>query len=352
MSESIQKCTGVCAKRYDSCDLMKFIFSILVFGMHINLFRDVSTTASHIWRLFAQGGVPFFFISSSFFLFRKQDEDGRIEREALIKYLHRVACLYLVWFIINLPSVAYESVFLKGIGSISTYTFLLKTALLSSTYTGSWFMLSCMFSALVMFTLSKYFNSNKILLITFPLFLCCMLGRMPSELLPAAVERVLSAFMFPLNIFTGLFYFAIGKFIAEHQERMEKIPLSHSVGLCIGSYALLFAGFFILRHFGFEGWAYVEVFVAPVAFFCFIFAINCDRQIAHSRELRKMSTIIYCSQGNILYSPGVVKRLFHVPELHSMLCFAACCAAEIVVIVIVMYLQKKRRDRAFVRYLT
>ncbi|MBP3540137.1 MAG: hypothetical protein J6J62_09865, partial [Oscillospiraceae bacterium] len=213
-------------KNYDSCDLLKFIFSILIFILHSNLFFGLSPKLIVASQLASRGGVPFFFIASSYFLFSRQDGRGNISRETLIKYLRRVFCLYLVWLVINFPSVVYTKLAYNA-----TMAEFLKTCLLSSSYSGSWFMQSCIFSALVIYLLSKRFSTRTILLLCAPVFLCYVLSSAYEPLLPAGVSAVLRWLVFPVNIFVGLFYFALGKWTAEHQEAIARIPLRLAWGL-------------------------------------------------------------------------------------------------------------------------
>ena len=79
--------------RYDSVDLMKFIGSIMIFTMHLNAFNDYEIV-SFIFRKMTQWGVPFFFVTSSFFLFSKS-ENGNISKNILTKYIKRILFLYL-----------------------------------------------------------------------------------------------------------------------------------------------------------------------------------------------------------------------------------------------------------------
>ena len=54
----------------NSIDLAKFIASVLVFSMHCNALADFKY-AGFLLQVFARWGVPFFFICSSYFLFKK-----------------------------------------------------------------------------------------------------------------------------------------------------------------------------------------------------------------------------------------------------------------------------------------
>ena len=101
-------------------DLMKFVASIMIFVMHMEVFRDFGDKAFLYQVVLSRWGVPFFFVSSSYFLFRR-GKNGSIAREDLIKYIKRIALLYLVWFIINLPYTVYKRLIENDITDIMTW---------------------------------------------------------------------------------------------------------------------------------------------------------------------------------------------------------------------------------------
>ena len=132
-------------KALDAIDLAKFIASILIFSMHCALLSDYGN-ANLIVSLAARWGVPFFCICASYFLFRKST-NGNIDKSTLTKFLYRIGSLYLIWFIFNIPCVIIRRFYSKDLSSISTWLLFLKNSILSSTFTGSWYLTSSIFSA-------------------------------------------------------------------------------------------------------------------------------------------------------------------------------------------------------------
>lgn len=78
-------------KNYQVVDLLKFICAVLVVGIHTNPFKSVFLLDAGFGVL-TRCAVPFFFVSSSFFLF----SDG-LNLKKVSKYLRRVSLLYLIW---------------------------------------------------------------------------------------------------------------------------------------------------------------------------------------------------------------------------------------------------------------
>jgi hypothetical protein len=332
-------------KNYDVCDLMKFIFSILIFILHTNLFFGLSPKLILASQLLARGGVPFFFIASAFFLFSRQEESGSISRETLIKYVRRVAGLYFVWLVINLPSVVYTKLAYR----MTTAGFI-RICLLSSSYSGSWFMMSCLFSAPVIYLLSKRWSTKTILLLCTPFFLSYVLSSAYEPLLPESISAVLRWLVFPTNIFVGLFYFALGKLLAERHKAVARISLRLSACLCALLFILFFCEILLLTRAGICGGNDAGFFLAPAALLCFISAMKSGKRIAHAKTLRKMSTIIYCCQGNALLVPNALVRVLHLPGIHPLSAFALRGAAVAAITLLVLYIQKKKPDCFFSRY--
>ncbi|MBQ9824843.1 MAG: acyltransferase family protein [Solobacterium sp.] len=90
-------------------DALKFIFSLCIIGVHINLFQDLSAIA---YRTFTQSlfriGVPFYFIVSGYFF------AGKLEnRERSNQWLNRLLKIYLVFEVLDIiltalvPRIAY-----------------------------------------------------------------------------------------------------------------------------------------------------------------------------------------------------------------------------------------------------
>lgn len=87
-------------KNYDLVDLFKFIFSILIIGIHTNAMG---------FNILGRLGVPFFFMISSYFFFKKYlTKNTKDQYQQLKNYLKRLFFLFLSWQIIYLPSAIYS----------------------------------------------------------------------------------------------------------------------------------------------------------------------------------------------------------------------------------------------------
>lgn len=88
--------------RHASIDYFKFIFAILIIGLHTSVLRDISFEASFVInQIIARLGVPFFFISTSFLLNEKNNNNNNfvLKKRHVIKYIK----LFVIFSIIYSP---------------------------------------------------------------------------------------------------------------------------------------------------------------------------------------------------------------------------------------------------------
>ena len=332
---------------FDSIDIAKFIGSILIFAMHCSALGNYKY-AQFTLEIVARWGVPFFFISSAYFLFRKS-VGGNIERKHLLHYLFRIGTLYLCWMIFNLPSIFIVRLYQKDLLAISTWLIFVKNSVLSSTFTGSWYLMSSMFSACLVYWLSKRFHTKTILLFTLPLYLLCVLTSVYKGVLPEQVTNILSFLCFPLNIFNGCFYFALGKCIYENEVQIKLYLTKYKALMLFLTFYLLYViEILVTKHF--NVFDTTDVAFSTVALSCFLFllCLQSKLRIKNNVLLRKLSTIIYCCQGNVLIFNGLCKKILGV---HSLIAFMMSCIVVASISIIVFTVQKKGQWK-WANYLT
>ena len=328
-------------------DLLKFIGSIMIFTMHISAFRDFGEF-SFAWMLLSRWAVPFFFITSAYFLFRK-GENGNITSSDLCKYLKRIATLYFCWFLFNLPSVVYSRLYSPGITKAETWLNFFCSACLSSTFTGSWYLASCMFSAVFIYLLSKKLRSNTVLAIALCVQAVCVFTSLYAGLLPPKIDAALTLLRFPLNLCGGVVYFALGKLVAEKESLFKNLLFTDCVFFALFFYGLYILEIHLSKACGVYRFADEAFSLMPISLFILLACQKSSMQLRHSKGLRKMSTVIYCCQGNILlFLPKILGHYGITASLTQFL-FGALCAT--VIITIVFALQKSKKLK-WAKYLT
>lgn len=301
----------------DAVDLVKFIASMMIFAMHLKAFDDIAAFG-FAFELLMRWCVPFFFITTSYFLFSKS-VNGNITADTLKKYLKRISILYLIYFIYNLPSTIYYDIIKTGGPDLYTILMFVKKAFFSAAFFGAWFINSCFFSAVLIYFLSKKFRTKTVVLIAGIIQLISILSSVYSKLLPAEIQPVLGFLCYPLNIFGGVLYFALGKYIYENRDRLLKIHSGIYSAVFIASYILFFAECITAMHFGYYYSSDAGFALIPISVSLVLLLLKCRASIKNHLLLRKLSTIIYFGQGNIILLSGLLMHRFHTSYLVKML---------------------------------
>ncbi len=334
-------------KQISSFDLVKIIGSLMIFLMHINAFADYGKLAL-VFELLSRWVVPFFFISSAYFLFSKS-KDGNIDRKTLEIYVKRMSLLYLLWAIYNLPNIYATRFYGEDLNSVDSWIRRILTFLLSSTFTGSWYLLSSIFSGWFIYSLSKKMDSKKVILLTSGFLIISVLTSVYKELLPKTFSTILCSYgKFPFNIFTGTFYFAVGKYIYEKEtELKEKYKDSTLWLVMVAFYLLYFIEIYISKKYQYYIYSDQSLLLVPIAISIVMLCLKSDVVIENAAIYRKASTIIYCAHPNVILVCWLLGE-FGVPSL-----VAALIGLIILLIIvnIVLRLQKNNNIK-WAKYLS
>lgn len=339
-------------RKYDLVDLFKLIASILVFTMHMEALKSLGSDV-HFYsiELLSRWGVPFFFITSSFLLFQKS-QNGNITKDVLMNYIKRIALLYLVWFIFNLPQVAYYHIIVSGITNVETYLMLAKKLLFSSSFTGSWYLTSSIFSACFVYLLCKKISTKATLIISSVLYMVCILTSAYGRIIPEGViANINQYFAIPANsIICGCFFFALGKYLAENKHILEKI----SIKLCVAGVAifgiLYYLEIALAKNSGWLISSDASVFVVPWALFIVFLCLKSNCKLKYSTQMRKLSTVIYCSQGLLMLAAKFICEII-LSITNTLIIYAVGATMVAACCFVVLLLQKKTKFK-WCRYLT
>ena len=94
------KCQNAMNRKYNSIDLMKFVMALCVVTIHTYIVDSMeSSLVQDILYSLIRSAVPFFFITSAYFVMQRKEKGG------IIKYWKRIFQLYITWSVINFISV-------------------------------------------------------------------------------------------------------------------------------------------------------------------------------------------------------------------------------------------------------
>ncbi len=269
---------------YRFIDIFKFFCSFLIIGIHTAPFLDYGML-NNAFGILTRIAVPFFFVSSSFFLFKKEFVWSRIAR-----YCKRLLILYAVY---SLFYVIYELV----TGQFVLRTFLMK--FFFSGYQHLWFLQQSVIAVLVISFFIRLFKKPRLLYILSAVFY--VIGVFVFTLHPISknislVQSYYGSFLYEILferswIFYAVPYMAIGYYFSQNGFCTKKISAIGIAGSLFVLVAESVIGVYIIHVTSTVLW----LSVLPLSFFIFslVAQINFKGDL-NVIFLRKSSTLIYC----------------------------------------------------------
>lgn len=301
-------------KNIDSIDLTKFILSLWVVAIHTSLFNN------YIYP-FVRLAVPVFFIFSGYFSFTKLNtaQNDFLKKEKLIYIIKRYLKLYFFWFVLLLPHTLYIRKYFRD-GFFHGFLALIKGLFFGSTFVASWYIMATILGLIIIFYLSRRVSNYSLLLITIPIYLFSTAfaefsGEIQSVPVLASISNIYEKFLgVPyFSFMIALLYIVLGKILADNvtasykKKRNIILFLFCLIGLVIEYCLRLKSNSFIYS-------CDCLVMLAPAAYFFAAIILNLDIKIKYSKELSKLSTIIYCSHIPTLNVVSKCLQLCHIND--------------------------------------
>lgn len=227
-------------EQYAGIDYFRVIAAILVVAIHISPLSGVNETADFILtRIIARVAVPFFLMTSGFFLIPRYLADGKPKKRGrLAAFLKKAVILYGIAILLYLPVNIYTGYF-KEPYWVSK---LLKDIVFDGTFYHLWYLPAAMLGAFLTCLLLKKLKMGQVFAITLMLYLVGLLGDSYYGLATAVpLFKTLFDVLFMFFDYTrnGLFFapifFLLGGLIAKQRERFGM--LTYVTGLI---FSLLF----------------------------------------------------------------------------------------------------------------
>lgn len=339
-----------CRKRqFPSVDIMKLFCAILVISSHTNPLLGVNKYLNYgLVQYVARLGVPFFFIASGYFCFRKttyQNFNPRIPFE----YAKKIFRLYIVWTGIYFPQICYN-IYIdeKGIksGIINNMRNLIFVG-----HHHLWYLLSTVVAVLIItFVLRKGLPIEKIVAYGAVLYIVGLLGQSYFEILRPLENTILwEALKLYANVFEttrngffeGILFVGTGALLA--YKRIEIRKGTAILGLLVSMIALLLEAFFV-KYFELARQLDLYIMLAPAAFFMFYVVSHVEmRMTIFSKEARTYSSLLYFTHSWINFPiVSVINIIFQKctgVEMHSLLRFFTVLAGSVVTSYVIIKLQ-------------
>lgn len=322
--------------QYNAIDCFKFIFAILICAMHAGALKSFGETWEALLRLFAGYGVPFFCISSAFFLYRKGNTFDNIKH-----FSKRILFLYIIWTILNLPDIVhrmypflYDASWLERVWILFSRFFLFK-----STFVGSWYLKASLFAVWFIYFIK---NQKVAWIVALALHLFCVLAWKSGDVL--SQNKYLSLYVeffgHPYNsIFTLIPFFLIGKYIIE-SKMLERLRRNSMIVLFGVGMIFLLPEYFFYENCGLM-WVtnthFIGRVLASAALFVLVLRTPIGISDMSAKYLRKGSIIFFCSNYQIV----TIIRFLLGKESNSLVIFLISVILCVCLQIVIIFLSNK-----------
>lgn len=322
------------ARQYPAIDLAKYICALLVVAIHTFPFEDISPSfnlffISTICRI----AVPFFFIASSFFLFRKVSvKEDKIDpvssnRPLLFQYLRRIGILYLAWTVIYLPYTIWN--YAQAGFSWSGLLGWIRDFFLNGSYYHLWFLPALLLGMVIVWLLYERKGLIYALEISFGLYVFGYIINVYGPLWETmnGVSIVYEFFIKVLGTARDGFFFApifisLGAFVAKRMRPPLKISaLGFAISfICLILEVTLYAALGVLND---KSCMFLMLLPSLYFLMCMLLKVKISKNPVY-KTLRQDSTLIYVS--HILFARPLLLAL---PKYHLVVYLGTLACSQI-----------------------
>ena len=286
-------------KVYNSIDIAKFVAALLVVAEHTHPFGG--TALNYYVLCLARIAVPFFFVATAYFFFRREQPD-------IVAYTKRLGTLYGLWLLIMSHNVI-QRFFIDYEGTLwLQIRHFLHCLFFGATWWSSWYIMACIIGVNIVYFLSRRCHWSNLWLLVLGLvgFAVCLFTSSYTEIgrwmMPNAeweeVHHLMSTkyYIFPSNSFVvSILYITIGKIFAETDWQSWRIFRSKRLALtlCVATLVLGMVEVHVMQ------WATLKndvwLFLPFFTVLCFGLLLMTDVNLNPDlgRWLRNLSILIY-----------------------------------------------------------
>ncbi len=337
-------------------DCFRLAAAFLVVAIHTSPLIDISETGDFILtRIAGRVAVPFFFMTSAFFLYLKSDE-GKLSCRRLSLFLKKTATLYFASILFYIPLNIYSGQAKEWIHPAA----FLKDLLFDGTFYHLWYLPASIIGAFIAWLLIEKRNTSQALAVSFVLYLLGLLGdsyygiTTAIPLLHSVYEGLFQVFDYTRNgLFFTPFFFVMGVLIAKQEKK--KAPGYYFTGFIL-SLALMTAEGLILHALNYQRHDSMYIALLPCMFFLFqsilslkFSKISPDNVIIRRipRYFRSMAMIIYIIHPAMIVAVRGFAKVVGLQDLmvhNSLVLFLMTAFCSFFVSLILTMLQNKLRS--------
>ena len=328
---------------YSGIDYFRFIAALLIVAIHTSPLSSFSETGNFIFtRIVSRVAVPFFFMTSGFFLISRYTCNA----EKLEAFIKKTTLIYGVAILLYIPINVYNGYFKMD----NLLPNIIKDIVFDGTLYHLWYLPASIIGAAIAWYLVKKLNYPKALMVASVLYLIGLFGDSYYEI----TEKIsclnsLYTYIFQVTDYTrnGIFFapifFILGGFIADNRPQITfgKSFLGFAISL-----ALMLGEAMILHHFDLQRHDSMYVFLLPCMYFLFIVILHFKGKRLVS--LRTASLIIYIIHPMMIVVIRLFSKLLHIQKLfveNSIVHYFAVCLTSVVFSVVLTAMWNKYKPK-------
>lgn len=319
---------------YGGIDAFRLIAAVLIIAIHTSPLAGLNETSDFILtRVIARIAVPFFFMTSGFFLFYKTD-GGTI---SIMQFMKKTAIIYGISIVLYLPLNFYAGTTKEW----SNPAVLFKDIVFNGTFYHLWYLPASILGVFLIWVLLKKLKTGQVLLITFMLYSIGVFGDSYygiANQIPA-IKTVYQG-LFYVSDYTrnGLFFapfFLLMGILLARQTKKPKCQIN-VLGFVLST-ALMFTEGLILHAYNLQRHDSMYFMLIPCMFFLFQLLLSWN--VKSKELLRKISLLVYLIHPAIIVLVrglakviGLQKLLIENSAVHFLaVAFSSVCASTILV---------------------
>lgn len=331
-------------KAYTGIDYFRFLAAMLVVAIHTSPLLSYSEMGDFILtRILARVAVPFFFLTSGFFLF--SGDSSQADRwKAFVK---KTAAVYMMAILLYLPLNIYNGYFAQDY----LLPNIIKDLFFDGTMYHLWYLPASIFGALIGWFLVKRMGMQRAVVITTLLYIIGLFGDSyygVSQQLPflkSAYEAIFQVSDYTRNgIFFAPVFFVMGGMLANQSKRTS---LRASISGLAASLVMLLGEGLLLHHFGLQRHDSMYLSLLPCMYFLFNALIYWKGQ--RVALLRTSALIIYIIHPMVIVVVRMfakVVRLQKVMVENSLIHFLLVSTLSVIVAFFIAFLFGKSKKKA------
>lgn len=292
---------------YSGIDYFRMIAAVLIVAIHTSPLASFSATGDFIFtRIIARVAVPFFLVTSGFFLISRYAYNA----DKLRKFIKKTALIYAAAIVIYIPINIYNGYFSED----NLLPKIIKDIVFDGTLYHLWYLPAAIVGAVIAWYLVKQWAYRKAFAVTLVLYIVGLFGdsyygiaeNIPS--LNSFYHLIFQVSDYTRNgIFFAPIFFVLGGYISDNK---DKLSFKKSIIGFTTCFSLMFAEALTLHRFELQRHDSMYVFLLPSICFLFYFLMHFKGK--NRAQLRTISLIIYIIHPFVIVLIRLFAKITHL----------------------------------------